>query len=140
MSSTTASITNPAPFPSNNKVFFGNGTALPISHTGHASLARDIHLRDVSFVPRLTKNVLSVSKLTHDNYLDVLFSHPHFYIQDQKTKQVLAQGQCNQGLYVLSTGPQALFASTKVALKAYFDLWHARFGHVSYDTISILNK
>ncbi|KAJ9561510.1 hypothetical protein OSB04_006670 [Centaurea solstitialis] len=140
MSSSTTSVTNPTPFSGSNKVSFGNGMTLPISHTGHTSLNGDIRLRDVLVVPKITKNLLSVSKLTYDNCLDVLFSHPHFYIQDRKTKRVLAQGRCNHGLYVLSTSPQTFFASTKSELKASFELWHARLGHVSYDTISLLNK
>ncbi|KAJ9550336.1 hypothetical protein OSB04_014381 [Centaurea solstitialis] len=140
MSSSTTSVTNPTPFSGSNKVSFGNGMTLPISHTGHTSLNGDIRLRDVLVVPKITKNLLSVSKLTYDNCLDVLFSHPHFYIQDRKTKRVLAQGRCNHGLYVLSTGPQTFFASTRSELKASFELWHARLGHVSYDTISLLNK
>ena len=32
------------------------------------------------------------------------------------------------------------FASTKSDLKVSFELWHARLGHVSYDTILLLNK
>ena len=140
MSSTTASVTHPTPFPRNDNVFFGNSTALPISHAGHTSFKGDIHLRDVLVILRLTKNLLSVSKLTHDNCMYVLFSHLHFYIHDRKTEHVLAQGQFSQGIYMLSIGPQALFKSTKVALKASFDFRHARLGHVSYDAISLLNK
>ncbi|KAI3507180.1 hypothetical protein L1887_22027 [Cichorium endivia] len=140
MTSSAASVTHPAPFSGPDKVVFGNGTTLPISHIGQSSLGDSIRLRDVLVVPAITKNLLSVSKLTSDNPLDVLFSHPHFYIQDRVTKRVLAQGRCEDGLYVLTSSPKALFASTKSSLKASFELWHARLGHVSFNTILLLNK
>lgn len=140
MSSLAACINNTTPFSSPNKVSFGNCTSLPISHIGHTFLHKNIHLRDVLVVPKRTKNLQSVSKLTYDNSLDVLFSHAIFYIQDRKTKQVLAQGRSNSGLYVLSSNPHAFYASTSSKFKASFDLWHARLRHVSYESISLLNK
>ena len=64
-------MTNPAPFQGSNRVFFGNGTTLPVTHTRHTSLHGDIRLQDVLVVPKLAKNLLSVSKLTYDNGMDV---------------------------------------------------------------------
>lgn len=90
-------------------------------------------------VPNITKNLLSVSKLTEDNVVDVLSSYPHFFIQDRLTKQVLARGKGENGLYVLQTGHEAFVASTR-SPKASYEVWHTRLGHVSFDTIANLNK
>ncbi|GKA77787.1 retrovirus-related pol polyprotein from transposon TNT 1-94 [Tanacetum coccineum] len=61
-------------------------------------------------------------------------------IQDRETKQVIAQGLCEDGLYVLRDTPMALAATVGVSRKASFELWHNRLGHVSFDVISTLNK
>nr|KAJ0193381.1 hypothetical protein LSAT_V11C800390800 [Lactuca sativa] len=92
-------------------------------------MPNDIWLRDVLLVPKLSKNLLSISRLTTDNNLDVLFSQPYFYIQDRTTRKVLAQGICDRDLYVLSTAPHACFASTQSSSSASFELWHSRLGH-----------
>lgn len=99
-----------------------------------------MHFQDVLVVPYLTKNLLSISKLTCDNPVDVLFSASLFLIQDRTTKQVIAQGKCDRGLYVLATSPKAyaFFAGSKP--HASFELWHSRLGHVSFDTIYMLNS
>ncbi|GJV75031.1 retrovirus-related pol polyprotein from transposon TNT 1-94 [Tanacetum coccineum] len=86
------------------------------------------------------EKLLSVSKLTTDHPVDVLFSQPFFYIHDRKTKRVLARGRCEHGLYVLKDEPTAFIATAKVIKPASYELWHARLGHVSFDVISTLNK
>lgn len=95
-------------------------------------------MHDVLVVPHLTKNLLSISKLTTDNPVDVLFSQPYFTIQDRKTRQALARRKCENGFYVISADHQAFVAVSSV--KASYETWHKRLGHVSFDTISILNN
>ncbi|XP_022013008.2 uncharacterized protein LOC110912566 isoform X6 [Helianthus annuus] len=57
---------------------------------------------------------------------------------DRETRQVLAQGRCENGLYVLNQDHQALSAVS--INKASYELWHSRLGHVSNDVIKLLNK
>lgn len=95
-----------------------------------------MHLRDVLVIQHITKNLLSfyyedhlgaISKLTNDNHVDVVFSHPYFHIHDRTTKQVLVKGRCQQGLYVLHNSPQEFFATSgSNNNKASFELWHTR--------------
>lgn len=59
---------------------------------------------------------------------------------DRKTKQVLARGSCENGLYVLKDETHAFVATTGVSKRASYELWNARLGHVSFDVISTLNK
>ncbi|KAJ9556147.1 hypothetical protein OSB04_010761 [Centaurea solstitialis] len=139
MTATSDNVTNATPASGTNFVTFGNNQGLPISHTGSSRLHHNLVLNNILVVPRLTKNLLSVSKLTRDNHVDVLFSYPHFVVQDRTTKQVLAQGKCDQGLYVLQSSPQALIASNKTP-KASFETWHSRLGHVNFDTLFYLHK
>ncbi|GJW16872.1 retrovirus-related pol polyprotein from transposon TNT 1-94 [Tanacetum coccineum] len=134
------SLHHSSPYPGNAKVMFGNGKTLPITHTGSTTVSHDIPLRNVLVIPKLNKKLLSVSKLTTDHPVDVLFSQPFFYIHDRKTKRVLARGRCEHGLYVLKDEPTAFIATAKVIKPASYELWHARLGHISFDVISTLNK
>lgn len=123
-----------------SKVTFVNGKTLLVTHVGHTNVISKLALKDVLVVPNILNNLLSISKLTTDNNVNDLFSQPHFYVQDQLTKQVLAQGRCENGLYILNTTPQALVVLSRVSPKASFELRHLRLGNVSYDTIYLLNK
>ena len=51
-----------------------NGVSLPITHTGTISPIPSLELLDVLVVPRLTKNLLSISKLTSDFSLAITFT------------------------------------------------------------------
>ncbi|KAJ0799808.1 putative RNA-directed DNA polymerase transcription factor Lambda-DB family [Helianthus annuus] len=125
------------PTQGNQKVYFGNGQSLPITHIGQTKLFGNLALNNVLVVPNLTKNLLSIGKLTEDNLVDVVFSHPYFYIQDRRTKQTLARGCREDGLYVLRQPHEAL-VSTSTCPKASFELWHSRLGHVNFDIVSLL--
>jgi hypothetical protein len=59
-------------------------------------------LKDVLVVPHMTKNLLSISRLTKDNSVDVLLSYPTFFIQDRLTKQVIAQKHVTMGFMFYS--------------------------------------
>ncbi|KAK9049437.1 hypothetical protein SSX86_031595 [Deinandra increscens subsp. villosa] len=122
-----------------NRVTFGNGESLPVTHKGNLTLTNNLHLNDVLVVPNINKNLLSVSMLTKSNNVDVLFSYPMFHIQDRMTKEIVAQGRCEDGLYVLQNPNKALVASVSCP-KASFEEWHARLGHVSLDCIKLLEK
>lgn len=140
MTPSTENTSHSAPHHYNMKVFFGNGHKLPISHIVHSHISNKLLLHDVLVIPKLIKNLLSISKLTMDHPVDVLFSQPFFNIQDRVTKQVIARGLCEDGLYVLRDASMALMATSGVSRKASFDLWHNRLGHIHFDVISSLNK
>ena len=55
-------------------VIVGNGASLPITHTSKLSPSPDLQLLDVLVVPHLTKNLLSISKLTNDFPLSITFT------------------------------------------------------------------
>ena len=82
-------------------VVVGNGVSLPITHTGTISITPSLELLDVLVVSRLTKNLLSISKLTSDFPLVVTFTNNFFSIQNCQTRRVMETGKRNGGLYVL---------------------------------------
>ena len=112
-----------------------------LSHIGHTTLPNNIPLLDVLVVPHLTKNLLSTSKLTHDFPVDILLSNSFFLIQSRLTKDILARGRVDRGLYILEQGQKAFLSKlSKSRLHAPFELWHRRLGHVAFDVISSLSK
>ncbi|KAG6397102.1 hypothetical protein SASPL_143266 [Salvia splendens] len=130
-----------APYSGNGSAIVGNGNSLSISHIGSSKLTNDVQLLDVLVVPHITKNLLSISKLTTDYLVDVLFSDKSFVIQNRVTKSILAQGRRDKVLYLLDRGVPALVAALRgTTLKASFSLWHLRQGHVPFHVISLLNK
>lgn len=141
MTSQSTTLDSYEPYSGNGSVIVGNGNTLDISHIGSSKLSDDVKLLDVLVEPHITKNLLSISKLTSDSPVDVIFSDKLFTIQNRVTKQVLAQGRCDKGLYLLDKGVPALVVAVRnKELKASFHLWHLRLGHVPFPVISLLNK
>ena len=61
-----------------NSLLVGNGQGLQITHVGnaclHASFNSFIHLHNTLCVPRITKNLISISKLLSDSDIIIEFS------------------------------------------------------------------
>lgn len=111
------------PYSGNDSVIVGNGTSLNISHIGSSKISEDVKLLDVFVVPHIIKNLLSISKLTADFLVDVIFSDKFFTIQNLVTKKILVHGRCDKGLYLLDRGILALMVAIRnKVLKASFDL------------------
>jgi hypothetical protein len=69
-------------------VTVGNGSTLPISHIGHASLsasARTLHLNNVLLVPNIVKNLISIHHFTIDNCCSIEFDPFGFSVKDLRT-------------------------------------------------------
>ena len=98
-----------------DQLIIGNGQGLPITHVGDAnfvfktSFAQHKHqhivLKDILLVPSITKNLLSISKLTSDNHLSVEFLGNICYVKDALKGEVLLQGIAEKGLYRLLFKP-----------------------------------
>ena len=77
------------------------------SHSNAKSIHTQIALKDILLVPSITKNLLSISKLTTDNNLTVEFFGDVCYVKDTLRGQVLLQGLAEKGLYKLLLKPSA---------------------------------
>ncbi|KAH9783416.1 retrovirus-related pol polyprotein from transposon RE1 [Citrus sinensis] len=105
------------PYEGNEKLIIGNGYDLTISHLGSTHLAvgnYKLLLKNLLFVPHITKNLLSISKLTSDNSLIIEFCGNTCFLKDKKKRTVLLEGVAMKGLYKLKLEPgskihQALF-------------------------------
>ena len=95
------------PFSGLDQVTVRNGKQLCISHLGTTKLPSSyspLVLHQVYHTPKISNNLISVTKLCYDNKVFVEFYATHFLVKDQASKGVLLQGQLDNGLYkVLSS-------------------------------------
>jgi hypothetical protein len=107
----------------------GDGTGLPITHTGSTSLLhsnKQFSLTDVLCVPSITKNLISISKFCISNNASIEFLPFLFLVKDLHTGATLLKGKAKDGVYEWPTStPLIAFSSIKTTS---FD-WHHRLGH-----------
>ncbi|KAL4563108.1 hypothetical protein LXL04_027141 [Taraxacum kok-saghyz] len=116
------------PYTGDDRLQVGNGNHLLISHFGSSSLS-SLELPKVFVVPRLTKNLLSVSQLTRDNNVFMEF-WPHKCDVKSFQGKPLLQGHVDRGLYCLPLSSNK--ASTTMALsdvRTSLTGWHNRLAH-----------
>ena len=119
------------PYHGSDKIHTANGAGMHISHIGQASLLtrhanRSLQLRNILRVPSVTRNLLSVPKLTCDNNVLCEFHPSDLFIKDRGTRDILLSGRLCQGLYRLEhPGVARVFSGVRVSPSQ----WHARLGH-----------
>ncbi|XP_024041750.1 uncharacterized protein LOC112098966 [Citrus clementina] len=105
------------PYHGNSSIYVGNGNSLNISHVGQTKLNTangKLLLKDVLVVPKLTKNLISVSQLTSDNKCTVEFSSNDFLIKDRQGR-MLAKGHKKASLYALEDIQHEALSAIKIA-------------------------
>ena len=149
VTSDLSKLNAPNPYHGSNGITVGNGESLNISHTGTGTIKTPIaifHLGNLTHVPSIKTNLLSVHQFTKDNNCSLLFTSNDFQILDNTTKRVIFQGPCEHSLYVLpgtSSSAHPVSESVPVvpvALSAdgHSLLWHSRLGHPSTQIINSL--
>ena len=99
-----------SPYHGANQLHVGNGQGINISHIGHSNIilphssSRSLRLHDLLYVPSITKNLVSVSKLARDNCVFFEFHPFHCFVKSQDTKEVLLHGVLGKdGLYLFNS-------------------------------------
>lgn len=110
-----------------NSLLVGNGKRLSILASGSTQL-NNLNLPNVLYVPEITKNLLSVSKLTADNNALVEFDANYCYVKDKLTGKALLKGKLRDGLYQLSSVNSQVNKDpcTYMSVK---ENWHRKLGH-----------
>jgi hypothetical protein len=94
---------------------------MDLSHIGntivHTPSNRDIHLKNVLYVPQAKRNLISVHRLVDDNSAFLELHRDYFFLKDLATKRTLLKGTSHRRLYPLprSSLKQACSA-TKLSL------------------------
>lgn len=86
-------------------------------------------LKDVIVCPKITKSLLSVSKVTKYYPCSVKFDDIGVSIKEKTTKLVLARGRKSNGLYRLENKPQIKVLYSSRQQSATDAVWHRRLGH-----------
>ncbi|RVW60364.1 Retrovirus-related Pol polyprotein from transposon RE1 [Vitis vinifera] len=119
-----------SPFDGTDEIMIGDGSGLPISHTGSTSLTTPSHsftLSNVLCVPTMKRNLISISQFCKSNNTSIEFLPSYFHVKDLQTGAILLQGRTKDGVYEwpLSTTqsrPLIAFSSVKTTLSE----WHHR--------------
>jgi hypothetical protein len=110
----------------------------PLSVVGHGTISSDsFHVPDVSLVPNLTMQLMSVGQIT-DHDCRVILNPDFCYIQDHRTSHLVGTGPRRRDsrlweldwLHLPSAAPASLVSSTFAASStSSFAQWHHRLGH-----------
>ena len=107
-----------------------NHTIIQVHFCGDVQVHKGIVLRDVLFVPGFKFNLVSVSALTINSDLVLLFLNDGFVIQDMSSKMMIGKGKRQDGLYVLQVDTSSHIHSSFNLVSA--QIWHDRLGHLSF--------
>ncbi|CAL1354234.1 unnamed protein product [Linum trigynum] len=78
-----------------------NGASIPVTGVGTLNLNGSVKLDRVLHVPQFRCNLLSVSRLTKDNDVALLFLGNVCVLQDLRSRTLIGLGQLHDGLYYL---------------------------------------
>lgn len=122
-------LTMKEPYRGKNHVQAANGAGMRITHISHSTIPTSSHplrLNDILHVPSVSRNLLSVKKICHDNNICFEFHPSYFLVKDRATRVVLLRGGCRGGLYNLNESSiKQIFHIVKVSREK----WHSRLGH-----------
>lgn len=90
-------------------------------------------------MPRITKNLLSVSRLTADNNIFVEFHDCGCFVKDKLTGRTLLEGRIKDGLYQLPSSTTATNKNFHVFLSIK-ETWHRKLGHPNSKVLSEVMK
>ncbi|PKU80692.1 Retrovirus-related Pol polyprotein from transposon TNT 1-94 [Dendrobium catenatum] len=132
MTNSLENLSIAAPYTGTDNITIGDGSSVSIENSGKGLLptpSRKILLSQILHSPSLKYNLLSISQLTRDNNLAIIFDPNGFYFKDLQTHQILLRGPCTDGLYNIKTPSNN---APKVALHSEAGRtvpWHDRLGH-----------
>lgn len=98
-------------------------------------------LQDIFHVPKLSYNLLSVSKLACDQNCQNNFFSTHCVFQDLTSRRMTGSAEQSGGLYFFDDGSESRWQSQQISLyfKSFYVsnniiimLWHLRLGHPSF--------
>jgi hypothetical protein len=127
-----------APYTGTDDIMIGDGTGLPITHSGFKTLSTPSHtftLDNILCAPDMKKNLISISKFCETNNVSIEFLSKLFLVKDLRTGATLLKGPTKDGVYVWPQSchsnhrspPLLAFSSIKTTPSA----WHQRLGHPS---------
>ncbi|PKU81836.1 Retrovirus-related Pol polyprotein from transposon TNT 1-94 [Dendrobium catenatum] len=142
MTADSTALQNSMTYHGSDSVSTANGSTMPIHNYGQGLLPlpntpRKLYLCNLLHVPKLTHNLLSVSKLTQDNSVSITFDANGFYVKDLQDHQLLLHGRLHNGVYQLHMAPDNKFQALHTNTISQ-TTWHARLGHPNTQILNSL--
>ncbi|KAI0528816.1 hypothetical protein KFK09_001359 [Dendrobium nobile] len=129
-----------SPYHGTDGITIGDGSSVSIANSGKGLLptpSRKLTLSKILHSPSIHYNLLSISQLTKDNNIAIIFNPSGFVFKDLTTQQVILQGPCREGLYPLRT-PATVKNHALTTIRNMSSVWHNRMGHPSNRTMHII--
>lgn len=105
---------------------------LPIVNSGKGILTtptRELQLNKLLHVPKISYNLMFISKLKADKDVKVSFDKYEYQIRDNHTN-LLLRGPCIRHLYTLSTNKAGIPSNATLSASTSGEsCWHQRLGH-----------
>ena len=127
-----------APCVSNEKVQVVNDPLAPITSKGQIAPFYDFALHNVLHVPKLSYNLLSISKITRELHCKVIFLPESVCFQDMSSRRTIVIAQHSGGLYILDDDTFGSSFSRASLLPCFSTskhdcmLWHFRLSHPNF--------
>jgi hypothetical protein len=124
-----------------SSIVVGNGSSLPVTSVGNASLPCLFYLNNILATPDIIKNLLSVRHFTTDNWCSMEFDPFGLSMKDLSSRNVIARCNSSGPLYTMhlsSCSAPSPCAAPAVALAASAYTWHRCLKHPGIDALSKL--
>ena len=129
----------------NEKIKIPDGSLAPIVGKGQIVLFDDFSLHNVFHVPKLSYNLLSISKITRELHYKATFLPESVCFQDLSSGRTIGTTRHSRGLYILDDDTSSSSISRTSLLSSYFStsehdfmLWHFWLGHPNFTYIKYL--
>ena len=127
------------PCAGNETIRIADGSLAPIAGKGKVSPCAGLSLHNVLHVPKLSYNLLSISKITHELNCKAIFLPDSVSFQDLSSGKMIGTARHSRGLYLLDDDTSSNSISITSLLSFYFTtseqdcmLWHFRLGHPNF--------
>jgi hypothetical protein len=129
-----------------DQIYTASRSVMHIKHIGHSIIhtpGHDLTLNNILHVPKSSKNLASIHRITSVNNVFFELHHNFFFIKDRESRMTLLEGWSKGGLYPFpcststSTSSKQVFSASKVPTSR----WHTLLGHLSSVIVRyVLNK
>ncbi|KAG8480278.1 hypothetical protein CXB51_024811 [Gossypium anomalum] len=133
----------------------GNDVPVPVAYIGSSFFttgSRVFHLKNVSHVPRICKNLMSVAQFAKDNQVYFEFHTFHCFVKNIKAGSIMLVGRIHNSLYQFDLSDSRKFRTTSsflatthaahlgslISSNHVFNLWHKRLGHLCDKTVTVI--
>ena len=130
------------PNPSNKKIVVAGGSLATVAGFGDIYITPTLILKNVLYVSKLSANLVSIQKLTHDLKCYVIFFPSYCVLQKQGLGRRIGLAKERSGLYHLEssqkTSNNLSLSFLSFSNKDTIWLYHLRLGHPSFKVLKVM--